>query len=185
MRKKVIRKGSKGKQTTSQSSKVVTSQSGKVVTSQSGKVVTSQSNQIVKNKGGRPTKYSMEVYKTLDIYLKNKSEAGELPTVTGFAIALGINEDTLYEWAKHHTRLSETLKDIMTLQKDFLLQNSLNGTKKEATSIFLLKANHGMMETSRQEITGKDGKDLNINITAFTGGNVIKQLPTIDGEIVE
>jgi len=148
-------------------------------------IATSQSKQIVKNKGGRPSKYSMEVYKTLDIYLKGKKEAGELPTVTGFAIALGINEDTLYEWAKHHTRLSETLKDIMTLQKDYLLQNSLNGTKKEATSIFLLKANHGMMETSRQEITGKDGKDLNINITAFTGGNVTKQLPTIEGEVVE
>jgi hypothetical protein len=42
-----------------------------------------------------------------------------------------------------------------------------------------------MMETSRQEITGKDGKDLNINITAFTGGNVTKQLPTIEGEVVE
>ena len=175
MRKKVTRKVAK--------SKIATSQSNKLVTSQSKQIVNAR-NTIAK-KGGRPSKYSPEKIDILASYLAKCEKDNEIPLREKFALSIGVLPDTLAYWERNNHKFSSAIKKLDSAQKAYLMQNALNGTKKEATSIFLLKANHGMMETSRQEITGKDGKDLNINITAFTGGNVTKQLPTIEGEVVE
>jgi hypothetical protein len=179
MRKKVTRKVAKSKIATSQN------KTSQIATSQSSKVATSQSKQVVKRKIGRPTKYRPEMLQVLHDYLEERKKSNQIPIREDFAISVGVLPDTLADWERANVGFSRAIKQLDSAQKTFLMQNALNGTKKEATSIFLLKANHGMMETSRQEITGKDGKDLNINITAFTGGNVTKQLPTVEGEIVE
>ena len=138
------------------------------------------------NVGGRPTKYRPEMLNVLAEYLKECKKENEIPLREDFAGAVGVLPDTLADWERANVRFSRAIKTLDSAQKTYLVRNSLDGKKKEATSIFLLKANHGMMETSRQEITGKDGKDLTINITAFTGsGTNVKELPVIDGEMVE
>jgi len=165
--------------------KKATRQSKQISTSQSKELATSQSKQIVPKKNGRPSKYSPEKIDILTSYLAKCEKANEIPLRETFALSIGVLPDTLAYWERDNKKFSSAIKKLDSAQKAYLMRNALDGTKKEATSIFLLKANHGMMETSRQEITGKDGKDLNINITAFrVSDNNSNDLPVIDGEEV-
>lgn len=55
--------------------------------------------------GGRPTKYTKDMPgKVYDYMAQGHS-------ITEFAVFIGVNLDTVYEWAKVHAEFSEALKD--------------------------------------------------------------------------
>lgn len=124
------------------------------------------------NPGGRPTKYDPSFVAELDKYLaKVSKEEYRLPTVEGFALHLGVNADTLNNWAnvrvkdeqgnktkkRLHSEFHHILKKLKTYQKDKLINDGLYGGKKvNATmAIFLLKVNHGMVERTKTDVTTK------------------------------
>lgn len=123
-------------------------------------------------KKGRPTKYTPEVITEINEYLKFAiPENQEIPTIEGIALRLGINRDTLYEWAKKENKkkypgFSDTLDKLRMMQKEALIKTGIFGGKEINQTIvaLLLKVNHDMIETSRQEITGAEGKELKIEI---------------------
>ncbi len=127
-------------------------------------------NEIAKRPVGRPTKYIPEViYPKITAYIEstgksNGEEQTELPTLEGLALALGVNPDTIYEWASgkysdkykikklrgrlKHPEFSESLKQILAKQKNQLMNDGMYGGKEinQAMAIFLLKANHGLSD---------------------------------------
>lgn len=115
------------------------------------------------NPVGRPSKYAPDAIEKINKYLEEAiPENMEIPTVEGIALKLGINRDTLYEWAKVHPDFSDTLDKLKMLQKKYLINTGIFGGKEINSTIIalLLKVNHDMIETTRQELTGKDGEDL-------------------------
>lgn len=90
----------------------------------------------------------------------------ELPTIEGLALKLGVNDDTLVEWANKHEDFNEVYKRLKMSQKVQLINGGAFGGKEVNASmfIFLLKANHNMIETERKELVGKDGEPIKINI---------------------
>ncbi len=105
--------------------------------------------------GGRPTRYDTTVLTKLDEYIsKCGREATELPTNEGFAEYLDVDTDTLVDWKKKHKEFSVASKRLMDKQKNQLINDGLYGGKEvnPAVAIFLLKVNHGMMETDKHEI---------------------------------
>lgn len=121
----------------------------------------------------RPTKYSQELQAKADKYFlsffkpepplikKQYFEKGQLkeifvdnpkffevPYIEELALELGINDDTVVDWAKKYKPFSATYKKIQILQKLRLLNKTLE--KNSATgSIFQLKVNHNMIETQK------------------------------------
>jgi hypothetical protein len=108
---------------------------------------------------GRPTKYLPEMCDKADEYLLlNQDEEVEmvnnkgtrvkvkLPTVEGFALFLGVNKTTLYEWDKSYPEFSNSLNKIVTEQKKRLLNKGLEGTYNSTIAKLILSANHGMRE---------------------------------------
>ena len=81
---------------------------------------------------------------------------------------------TAYAWEKEYPEFSDTLELIKTKQKEFLTEIGIFGGKKINANIvaLFLKANHGMIEVTRQELTGKEGESLVI----VTNGSTPKQL---------
>lgn len=109
--------------------------------------------------GGRPTKYNPQFIEEVDKYLKTTGKSfRHLPKIESFAIWLGINKDTLYEWAKKYPKFSDALERIMRKQAEQLIDDGIYGGKDINATIIklLLQNNHGMKERMDQTTNNKD-----------------------------
>ena len=98
---------------------------------------------------GRPTKYNPMFVDELDKYLRTTGkEQTSLPTIQGFALHLGVDDETLTEWAKKYPDFSATLKRLKHLQAKQLIDDGIYGGKEVNATIvkLLLQNNHGMKE---------------------------------------
>ena len=131
----------------------------------------------------RPTKYTPDTIKKSEEYLKgcedtyklikgkqiNKVTLQEeevtigsklkvnLPSHVGLALYLDVRRETLYEWAKVHDEFSNILETILKAQERKLIEEGLSGTYNSNIAKLVL-GKHGYHD--KQELTGKDGKDL-------------------------
>lgn len=105
---------------------------------------------------GRPTKYDPKMILEIQEYLKGAiPENMKIPTIEGIALKLGVNRDTLYEWAKKYPEFSDTIEESRILQKQYLMEIGIFGGKEINATIvaLLLKVNHDMVETTKTDIT--------------------------------
>ncbi len=135
----------------------------------------------------RPTKLTAAVLKKAHQYYTNKIKSGELPLIEELATSvLNVDEDTVTVWTRNakneawmKTQTPEqrrivlqffsTYKKINTLQKMHLKIRGMGKKGTPAMEIFLLKANHGMVETSRTEVTGLDGGPVELQAIQVMG----------------
>lgn len=104
---------------------------------------------------GRPTKYNDGIITKIRQYVDECSaQHDKIPTKEEFARLIGINTDTVVEWIKEKPEFSVAIKDLEQLQRDRLIRNGLVGKYNPTMSIFLLKANHGMIETEKRILAG-------------------------------
>jgi hypothetical protein len=129
---------------------------------------------MTKNKGGRPSKYKpeycqeiedffdIEPYREVtDTYTYKdgttkdtvKLLPNDIPFIRDFAKKIGVNVDTLYEWAKQHKEFSESLKAVKQLQEKILVINGLNGTYNSTFAIFTAKNVIGWRDKSEVDHT--------------------------------
>lgn len=126
---------------------------------------------------GRPIKLTASKLKAAQAYYKACYDNKETPWVEELAIYhLDVDDDTVRNWARYaadeeymtkatpeNRRLLQqffgTLKKLATMQLLRLKKDGL-ADKRNTVAIFLMKANHGMVETTRHELTGKDGQQI-------------------------
>jgi hypothetical protein len=127
-------------------------------------------------KRGQPTKYHRKyckkiieyfdidpiIVRTVTFHYKNgetkdeeKEYAAELPTITGFAQSIKVDDDTIVEWAKRHKDFSAAYKRAKKIQEKIWLTNSLKGLYTPIFSIFLGKNVFGWKDKHEVENTGK------------------------------
>lgn len=140
----------------------------------------------------RPTKYTEDMIDKVEDYLAEcvdevydyvKSETEwsrsrgrsreqkikvKLPTIEWFALYLGVNKTSIYEWKEKNEEFSNALEKINQEQRKRLLDNGLNWTYNPMIAKLVLSANHGMKETTVQEQTGKDGWPIQVEISTMT-----------------
>ena len=104
--------------------------------------------------GGRPTTYSEDIVRLTQEYIETTEN---LPTIQELATKLGVNQDTLFEWAKVHKEFSESLNNLKNVQATELINKGLKNQYNPTIAKLILSANHGMREKS--DITTND-KDL-------------------------
>lgn len=116
-------------------------------------------------KTGRPSKYDPSFNDELDKYLATTGkEQTSLPTIQGFALWLGVDSDTLGNWANTKDEKGEliypdffgTLKRLKEIQAQQLIDDGIYGGKEVNATIvkLLLQNNHGMKE--RNDTTSDD-----------------------------
>lgn len=126
--------------------------------------------------GGRPTEYKEEYIAKVDEYLelhndeeirvvKQSSEKYEmfdnklkvnLPTIEGFALFIGVNKTSLYEWEKKNPAFSNALDKIRTEQHNRLINNGLSGDYNSTIAKLILSSNHGYKERNDQTTNDKE-----------------------------
>ena len=119
----------------------------------------------MKNLGGRPTKYLDSYIAEIDNYLNNLND-DEVPLKEDFAFRMGVDDDTLDNWAnakdkKGHLlrpKFFGALKKIMQKQKIQLINDGIYGGKEVNPTItkLLLQNNHGMKERTDQTTNDKE-----------------------------
>ena len=86
----------------------------------------------------------------------------DLPMVEGLAIRLNVSKQALYRWAKKHKDFRNALRRLKMLQKLHLAKIGIYGGKEINATIvaLMLRVNHKMVETTKQDITSKGEKVL-------------------------
>lgn len=123
--------------------------------------------QLTKRDPWRPTKYDPSFVQKIEEYLQTVGrEQTKLPKRVDIALLLGVNEDTLNNWAKVYPNFLGALTRVDNYQKSQLMDDGMYGGKEvnPNVAIFLLKANHGLIETSRTEVTGAYGEPFSVAI---------------------
>lgn len=111
--------------------------------------------------GGRPTKYNKALLEKAKEYLFKYEELHQvLPTIEGFSLYLGLDDDTIREWCKDGEKkeFSATVKEIKKTQKQVLINKGLDNKFNASITKLLLGANHSVIEKTSQEVSGPDGK---------------------------
>lgn len=109
----------------------------------------------------------MDFDKLADEYLETVGRhQTKLPQISEFSREyIGVNEDTVNLWLKDESKkkLFGAIKKIKAKQKEQLINDGMYGGREvnNAMAIFLLKANHGLIETDR---TIHEGEGLNITL---------------------
>lgn len=138
-----------------------------------------------KDVGGRPTKADTDdrLVEKVDEYLANIDVIRKthmiLPTVEGLARFLKVDADTINNWAEKRIKDEKgqrtkkrvfpkffgAVKRLKNLQKELLINDGLYGGRdvNSIMSIFLLKVNHNMIETTNVDHTTK-GKEMPVAI---------------------
>ncbi len=139
-----------------------------------------------KHPGGRPSKYRNEMIGKIGEYISMcNRENMQLPTTEGLCIYLGIRTTQLYSYAKKYSEFSQAIKEIAIRQKTQLMNDGMYGGKEvnAGMAIFLLKANHGMVETERKLISFDKDAPLNIEIQAKYAPQEVKSIqPQIEAK---
>jgi len=118
-------------------------------------------------KVGRPSKYDPKFIDEVDKYIATTGkEQTELPTKQGFALWIGVDDDTLDNWANAKDKEGNlinpeffgALKKLMQRQAVQLINDGIYGGKEVNSTIIklLLQNNHGMKERVDNTTNDKD-----------------------------
>lgn len=132
-------------------------------------------------KMGRPTKYKKEFIKEAEKYLDECENARKVPFLEEFAGRIGVSQDSVKRWTEANEDFCGAIERIKDYQRMALITL---GLKSPAMLIFLLKANHGMIETSKIQHEGSGGKPLNIIFTGVGLGNRQKPMDKNDQALI-
>lgn len=113
------------------------------------------------------TKYIPGVDEEGNKYLEEKRVQVEPFTITGLALALDMSRDNLlYYTEERDPDFYRIISRAKLRCQNYAERQAMHPHSKNITGpIFNLKANYGWVETNRQEVTGKDGAPLNMNVT--------------------
>lgn len=127
---------------------------------------------------GRPTLYQDTFPQIVLDYLETCGrEQTKLPKRGDVAMILGVDQHAIQDWEEavfpdgslKYPEFSTAIKRVDEAQQNQLMDDGMYGGKEVNSSmaIFLLKANHNMIETERKMLVGKEGNDLKINLVTY------------------
>lgn len=126
---------------------------------------------LLQNFAGRPSLLDDDLKeKALEyLYVNGKDKAGwalqgdKIPSIEGLAGYLGVNRDSLYEWASKDDVFSDILEETRRQQAQMLIDNGLTSVFN-STITKLMLSKHGYIEKSEKDLTS-GGKPIDTGVT--------------------
>ncbi len=107
-------------------------------------------------KRGRPTKYRPIFVKKVKNYYKKCLKDNIMPFLEDLALLFKVDEETVNNWSKANKDFFGAIAQIKELQKKSLKKMALGNYMG---AIFLLKANHGLVEKQHVLLSGAEGEE--------------------------
>lgn len=117
---------------------------------------------IPRKRPGQPTKYNEKMLQKAKDYLTFSLKNKNLPLIEELARLCEVDTDTINNWSNESYEFFGAIKRIKELQKERIILKGFSA-KNPTFSIFMLKANHGMIETEKQ--IQETDRSINVNIT--------------------
>ena len=117
---------------------------------------------VEKRRRGQPTKYNEGMLQKAKKYLEFSLHNKNLPLIEELARLCEVDTDTINNWSNESYEFFGAIKRIKELQKERIILKGFSA-KNPTFSIFMLKANHGMIETEKQ--IQETDRSINVNIT--------------------
>jgi len=97
-----------------------------------------------KDLGGRPTLYKPDMPARLRGYIRDCPD--KLPSIPGFALTVGVCQNTIRNWATKHSQFMAAYKELATAQHYVLLNKGVTGEYNSTITKLILSSNHGYKE---------------------------------------
>lgn len=130
---------------------------------------------MARPKNGRPTKYKKEYPQLVLEYIKECQNKEELPFVVEFAHRIGVNKDTIYQWCKINKGFSDSIRVLNEASELMLVKSGIKRKYDPSFARFILAANHGYVETSKQINEGQQPVTIQVDMS---GGYLPPQATT-------
>jgi len=126
------------------------------------------------------------VAKKLNEYFNMKAKDKKPPTLSGIALHLGINIDTLADWRANRSAnegnprpavIVEMLRTAKLMCEEWVASNMLTGDAHPVASIFTLKNNFGWKDKTEQDVTS--------NGESLMSQPIVINMPKKDGGAIE
>lgn len=106
---------------------------------------------LIKGNTINKTTYNQDKYlEGYNKYIKECFKKKEVPSICNLAVELNTTKKTLYDWRnKGFPVVSDSFEKIKTIQEGYFI-NRGDKARNPAFQIFMLKANHGYIETDRR-----------------------------------
>ena len=117
---------------------------------------------------GRPLKFQSveELNNKIDDYFAKCKKDKDLPTITGLAVHLDTNRQTLQNY-KERPEFFDSIKRAVERCEKALTEGALRNKLNSAVSIFVMKNCYGYKDKQEQKIEGN--MDLNVNVRIDDG----------------
>lgn len=97
-----------------------------------------------KKKLGRPSTYNPKYPDQMIKFFEDRvDKPKDMPTLTKFAMELGIHPDTITDWGAKFPPFFRAIKRCKKIQEEVLIQNGLSSRYNTAFTIFCMKNLHG------------------------------------------
>ena len=107
-------------------------------------------------KRGRPTKYRPIFVKKVKNYYEKCLKENVMPFIEDLELILEVSGDSIARYVEAHGDFSGAIERINTLQRKSLKKIALSNYNG---AIFLLKANHGLVEKQHVLLSGAEGEE--------------------------
>lgn len=118
-----------------------------------------------KHPGGRPTLYTPDMPDRLQRYIEDCPD--ELPTKCGFAVFVGVCEDTLDNWGRKVPQFFGMLRLLKAKQHRELINKGLIGSYSSVIAKLLLCSDHGHTDRTDTTSGGKEIKSQTVDFSAL------------------
>lgn len=100
-------------------------------------------------------------------------------SIEEIAFYAGIHRDTLYDWMKKDTELSDRIKELQERPILLARQTVIKAIDNPEYATWYLERKRKKEFSARQELTGEDGSPLQVNVISYKDAdNNSAQLPT-------
>ena len=116
-------------------------------------------------KSGRPSIYKREYPTMIYQYVKKCKETDTLPFIQEFCSDNGLTVEIISRWAKITKVFNQAIEYLKQEQELMLVRNGMKRKYDPSMARFILAANHGYVETSKQINEGQQPVTIQVDMS--------------------
>ena len=122
---------------------------------------------MARPKRGRPTKYKREYVQAIYDYIKECEIEDKVPFIVEFCRRYGLTKEIISRYRKIRSEFNQSIEALNEAQEEYLVSHGLKRKVDPGFARFILAANHGYVETSKQINEGNQPVTIQVDMKGY------------------